>query len=155
MKHTRTYQLPVMTGLPEPMTGNEEWDFELLYQQVSPGFIYLPTLCFDIMSCEPYILIQILTNVLSNYRGLQFACGTIITKGPDADIPFLITKSELKRYGISKIGELRVTDELKHFGCTIMCMHPKLLPDEYLETFTFLIKLIHEEEARRERVISQ
>ena len=143
MSHKRVYHAPTAiklkfeTEIPGP-------EVTVYGSPVESNFYCFPDIVLDIIENDPEFFKLIIMKIMTACRGVQFSCGTILTQGSDADIPFLFTDSELKRYNIVEIFSKTFGEEPSTPTFTLIKLAQNTLPSERRETLSFLTALILE-----------
>ncbi len=154
MRHKRVYHLPAKVKLPFDI-GTAESRKDFYGYKVREGFFHFPEIVLDIIENEPSYFKHAIRNTMTACRGAQFSCGTILTKDSDADVPFLFTPSELKRYHVINVYREKFGDEPSVASFTVMKLAPRTSLPERRETLDFLIGLVLEEEERKKHLLEQ
>ena len=141
MSNHRTYHKPKLAKL-STETGMDGIEFNLYGLPVEFDFYYFPEILLDIIVCDEVFYENTIIEIMGECRGAQFACGTIVLKGDDADIPFILTKSEITDHGVFYFDRISI-DEKKF---TVVGLNPTNSTAENAKTLIFLINLIVAEE---------
>lgn len=105
----------------------------------------------DLIRSRPSLIRKVVIETLREFRGMQFACGTIYLQDKDAEMLFPMKPWDMEKYYISEFMRARIPKAKNvYIDGAIIRMDPWLTPEDYAATFDFIINLIMEKEKTAE-----
>ena len=115
--------------------------------------LYLDLLKFDVAIFNDYLI-----KALAHYRGIQFACGSIILQNHDGDAVYSLTETQKKKRRIRTAGiqefEIPRDNETKPGRGVLIMLEPRTTNPQRRRVMDFIIRLISAREERVKRLAS-
>jgi len=128
-------------------------------RKIRDSDFYRIDIFLDLLRFDADILNDYLTGAMENYRGLQFACGSILLQNQDIEVTRTLTDAQKKACHIreTSIQEFDIprNDDVQPGRGVLIVLDPMTTEEERHKVMDFMIKLIFAKEKSKNRQASR